>query len=71
MELTCSDVQKIFDDVKDLIPQQRHESIQDFLDVGEPIMAMDFLKNAFKNTNTPIPSRHQETLGAWTNIAFP
>lgn len=71
MELTCSDVQKIFDEVKHLIPEGRHEDIEDFLSVGEPIMAMDFIKNAFIAHRIPIPRSHQDSIGTWVNVAFP
>lgn len=70
MELTCSDVQKIFDGVKHLIPEGRHEDIEDFLFVGEPFMAMDFIKNSFIIDETPIPDDYQNTIGSWKNRMF-
>lgn len=70
MELTCADVQKIFDGVKHLIPKKRHQDIKDFLFVGEPIMAMDFIKNSFIYDGTPIPEEFQDTIGTWENRMF-
>ncbi|WP_237446746.1 hypothetical protein [Rothia nasimurium] len=70
MDVTISNVLELFKDVKHLMPEEMVEDAFDLLDVGEPIMAVDFIKNALIVADTNPPEKYRDFLESWENKVF-
>lgn len=70
MEVTVSNVIELYKDVKHLMPEYMTEDTWDLLDVGEPIMAVDFIKNALIIAGVNPPEKYREFIDSWENKVF-
>ncbi|WP_237207859.1 hypothetical protein [Rothia nasimurium] len=70
MEVTIDNVMNLFEDVKHLLPEDMIEDAFDLIDVGEPIMAVDFIKNALLIAKAVPPEKYREFIDSWENRVF-